>query len=102
MKNSEMDEIMSAEEFFGVSSGEKGPGKTAKRKPRAKKSQDEFFEELKVKTVMRIYGVSRARALEIIAGRDGERKALEAAKEEAREASRRRREESAAEFFGEV
>ena len=100
MNNSETEEIMSAEEFFGIGSGEKGPGKTAKRKPRAKKSQDEFFEELKVKTVMRIYGASRARALEIIAGRDAERKALEDAKEQAREAARRRRGESAEEFFG--
>ena len=102
MNNSETDEMMTAEVFFGVSSGDKGPGKSAERKARAKKSPDEFFEELKVKTVMRIYGVSRTRALEIIAGRDGERKALEDAKEKAREVSRRQREESAEEFFGGV
>lgn len=104
MNNSETDKMMSAEEFFDFDSGEKGPGKTAKRKARAKKSPDEFFEELKVKTVMRIYGASRARALEIIAGRDGERKALAAAKEKAREAARRRREqreeEDVRDFFG--
>ena len=100
MNNSETGEMMTAEEFFGMAPGKNAACKPAKRKARAKKSPDEFFEELKVKTVMRIYGASRARALEIIAGRDAERKALEDAKEQAREAARRRRGESAEEFFG--
>ena len=74
-----------------------GAGKPAKQKARGRKSSDEAFEELKVKTVMRIYGASRARALEIIADRDGERKALAAAKEKARE---EREEEDVKGFFG--
>ena len=96
--------MVSVSELFDESPGERGPGKPAKQKARGRKSSDEAFEELKVKTVMRIYGASRARALEIIAGRDGERKALAAAKERAREAARRRREEREEEdvkdFFG--
>ena len=104
MKNDETEEFMTAEEFFGIGSGEKGPRKAAKPKANSGKSRDGAFEELKIKTVMRIYGASRARALEIIAGRDGERNALAAAKEKAREAARRRREvgeeEDVKGFFG--
>ena len=43
-----------------------------------KKSAEDSFEQVKVKMVMRIYGVSRERAKEIIAGRMTERAALEA------------------------
>ena len=46
----------------------------------------DLLAELKLKMVMRIYKVSRARAAAIIAGRAGERQALE----EAREAKRAR------------
>jgi hypothetical protein len=51
-------------------------------KRRAKRGvKKDVFAEIKTKMVMRIYGVTKARALEIIAGREAERKALEADKE---------------------
>ena len=51
---------------------------------RAKRSvKKDVFAEIKTRMVMRIYGVTKARALEIIAGREAERKALEANKERA-------------------
>ena len=63
------DEIMSAEEFFGeVDSGKKNLLRT--RSSRGKKTAEDLFTKMKVKMIMRIYGVSRARALEIIAGRE--------------------------------
>ena len=63
------DEIMSAAEFFGeLESGEKSPSRTCR--PRGKKSENGFFSEIKVKMAMRAHGVSRARALEIIANRE--------------------------------
>jgi hypothetical protein len=43
-----------------------------------KKTQEDLFEEVKVKMVMRIYGVSCEQAKEIIAGRVAERAAIEA------------------------
>ena len=62
------DEIMSAEEFFGeIDTGKKNPSRT--RSSRGKKTAEDLFTKMKVKMVMRIYGVSRARALEIIATR---------------------------------
>ena len=57
----------------------KQPLPTARK--RLKKAKKDIFAGIKVKMVMRIYGVSRARALEIIAGRAAEKKALAAAKE---------------------
>ena len=57
-------------------------------------SEQERFTEAKVKMMMRIYRVSRAHALEILAERAAEKAAHEAAKEAeksaAREAFRRR------------
>ena len=54
--------------------------------------------------VMRIYGVSKARALEIIAGRAAEKKALEDAKDKKgkREKNEAGKFMSAEEFFGVV
>lgn len=64
-------ETMTAEEFFGeVTGGEAMPRRTGKK--RGQKSSDAFFANAKVKMVMRICGVSRARALEIIAERESE------------------------------
>ena len=61
-------EIMSAEEFFGeIDNGKKNPSRT--HRSRGTKTAADLFTKMKVKMVMRIYGVSRARALEIIAGR---------------------------------
>lgn len=50
-----------------------------KSKDRRKRSGKNLFVEIKTKMVMRIYGVSRARALEIIAVREAARKAAEKA-----------------------
>ena len=57
------------------------------RVTRAAASEKERFDEIKVQMVMRIYRASRARALEILTGRAGEKAAQEAAKE-AEEAKR--------------
>lgn len=78
----EKETMMSAEEFFG----ELEKGKTPVRKggARGKKTGKDFFAELKVKMVMRIYGATRARAMEIIAGRAVEKDELERAKERAK------------------
>ena len=67
-----------AEEFFD---GLEKSGKVLvqKSKDRRKRSEKDIFAEIKVKMVMRIYGVSRVRALEIIAEREAARKAAEKA-----------------------
>ena len=97
MKND--DELMSAEEFFGVKETKDARPRGA-RPRRVKKSAQDPLAEIKVKMVMRIYNVSRTRALEMIAGRDAEKKALEAGA-----ASERAEDDggglmSAADFFG--
>ena len=93
-------EIKDGEDVFGLRLEER-PAYTGKRRKR--KAKEDTFSEIKIKMVMRIYGVSRARAIEIIAGREAEKVALEAAKDEARErASTDDRLMSAEEFFGEV
>ena len=67
-----------AEEFFDeMEKGGKVP--VQKSKDRRKRSEKNRFAEIKVKMVMRIYGVSRAQALEIIAARESARKAAEKA-----------------------
>ena len=66
--------IMTAEEFFGEV--EKGKAPVRMGKARGKRAETDLFAELKVKMVMRIYGVSRNRALEIIDGRAAEKRAL--------------------------
>jgi hypothetical protein len=75
MKND--DEVMSAEEFFGgLENKKKAPAR--KGRSRAKKSANDLFAEVKVKMVMRVYGVTKARALEILADRADEKKPSEA------------------------
>ena len=79
-------EMISAEEFFGEieEDGQRIPnGNTRKSKKKAKTSAQNSFAKIKVKMVMHIYGVSRARALEIIAGRAGERQEIERARAKA-------------------
>ena len=67
-----------AEELFGeMEKGGKVP--VQKSKDRRKRSAENLFAEIKVKMVMRIYGVTRVRALEIIAAREAARKAAEKA-----------------------
>ena len=66
------DEVMSAEEFFGgLEKKKKAP--VHKGRGRAKKSANDLFTEVKVKMVMRVYGVTKARALEILADRADEK-----------------------------
>ena len=62
------DEIMTAEEFFGEVANNMGVGSTGaprKRSGRAKKT----FADIKARMVMRIYGVTRAKAEKIISER---------------------------------
>lgn len=92
------DDIMTAEEFFG-GFDEPKKAKKAPRKARARgKKPETLFAAVKVKMVMRIHGVPRAQALEIIARREAEKKAAEE-KESACEENDRLM--SAREFFGE-
>ena len=67
-----------AEEFFDEMA-RCGKVPVQKSKDRRKRSGKNLFAEIKVKMVMRIYGVSRAQALEIIAARESARKAAEKA-----------------------
>ena len=69
-------DMMIAEDFFDeIERDGKIPVRGAKG--RGKKQAKDFFAEVKVKMVMRIYGVTRVRALEIIAARKAELKAAE-------------------------
>ncbi len=92
------DEIMTAEEFFGEFDQETNTSSRNSR-PRGRRNSNDLFADVKVKLVMRVYGVSRAKALEIISAR-----AAEQAEDEEVAESRPRDESfmSAAEFFGEV
>ena len=67
--------IMSTEEFFGEVEKDKAPVRMGKA--RGKGSKTDLFSELKVKMVMRIYGVSKKCALEIIDGRAAEKRVRE-------------------------
>ena len=87
---------MTAAEFFG-GAVEKKVARPRSRKPAA----DDVFADIKVRMVMRIYGVSRAKALEIIAKREGETRAAEGEVADRSTADDRGGEfMSAAEFFG--
>lgn len=92
------DDIMSAEEFFGEING----GKKTPRKCRSRgKKPEALFAAVKVKMVMRIYGVSRVQALEIIAKREAETSAAEGEGADRSTAEGRGGEfMSAEEFFG--
>ena len=93
------DEMMYTEDFFEDLTEDKQPRLTGKG--RARKTKKNTLAEVKIKMVMRIYGVSRARAAEIIAGRAAEKVAFEAEKAAARErASSDDHLMSAEEFFG--
>ena len=95
------DDVMSDEEFFEeVALGPKDTRPVARK--RSKKAKKDIFAGIKAKMVMRIYGVSKARALEIIAGRAAEKKALEDAKEKKGKRGKTDAGElmSAADFFG--
>ena len=97
------DDVMSDEELFEeIDLMPKNSLPVARK--RLKKAKKDIFAGIKVKMVMRIYGVSRARALEIIAGRAAEKKALEDAKESKGKKGKTGAGEfmSAEEFFGVV
>lgn len=81
-----MDDYIDAEEVFGISKKKKKNAPVRRSRTRGKGADKDLFAELKLKMVMRNYNVSRVRAAAIIAGRAGERQALE----EAREAKRAR------------
>ena len=95
---------MSAEDFFGElepDNRDKVPAR--KGRTRGKKSMKGLFDEVKVKMVMRIYGVTKARALEILADRADEKKPPEASAGNVDEIEEDEEDGpfmSAAEFFG--
>lgn len=62
------DEIMTAEEFFGELEGERGEGCSGGSRPRKRRAKS-TFEDIKARMVMRIYGVTRAKAEKIISER---------------------------------
>lgn len=65
-------ELMFDEELFaGLENEKKVP--VRKGRGRRKKSVNDLFTEIKVKMVMRIYGATKARALEILADRAEEK-----------------------------
>ncbi|MBQ3289101.1 MAG: hypothetical protein IJH50_06790 [Kiritimatiellae bacterium] len=63
------DEMISAEEFF-FGDGNGGRNSSCTCRTREKKSEANLFARIKVKMVMRIYGVTRAKAMKIIAERE--------------------------------
>ena len=70
--------IMTAEEFFGGIESDRGRGSMSsprRRRGRAKKT----FADIKARMVMRIYGVTRAKAERIISDRAAEKVAVLAA-----------------------
>ena len=71
-------EMIDTEEFFDEMD-RCGKVPVQKSKDRRKRSGKNLFAEIKVKMVMRIYGVARVEALEIIAARESARKAAEKA-----------------------
>ena len=90
-------DIMTAEDFFSEFEDE---GKAPPRKCRArgKKKSHDLFAEVKVKMVMRVYGVSRAKALEIISARAEDEKTTDERKEDCQQDEEVLM--SAADFFG--
>ena len=71
------DDVMSAEEFFGDLDENRGQSMGGFL---AKKTKGDVLARAKVKMMMRIYGVSRSRALEMIAERAARKDALESMK----------------------
>ena len=72
------DKIMTAEEFFGGIESDRGLGSMSfprRRRGRPKKT----FADIKARMVMRIYGVTRAKAERIISDRAAEKVAVLAA-----------------------
>ena len=72
------DKIMTAEEFFGGIESAQGAGCAGGVHPRKRRAKN-TFEDLKARMVMRIYGVTRAKAERIISDRAAEKVAVLAA-----------------------
>lgn len=62
------DEIMTAEEFFGEMENRKSTGGGVGARPK-KRCANKTFADIKARMVMRIYGVTRAKAEKIISER---------------------------------
>lgn len=62
------DEIMTAEEFFGEMENRKSTGGSVGARPK-KRCANKTFAAIKARMVMRIYGVTRAKAESIISER---------------------------------
>ncbi len=95
-----MDDYIDAEEVFGISKKKKKNAPVRRSRTRGKGADKDLFAELKLKMVMRIYNVSRVRAAAIIAGRAGERQALEEARDAKRTRMRDEGFDTAEDFFG--
>ena len=83
------DIIMTADEFFGVPDIGKDNLNTVGMRAKRKDVDKNRFAKIKVKMVMRIYGVSCARAVAIIAGRAEEKARLQREKELAKAAAKK-------------
>ena len=70
------DDMMTAEEFFGGIEPKRS-NRIGACRTRRKKSAKTIFLEAKAKMIMRIYGVSRAKALEIAASREAKEFSVE-------------------------
>ena len=72
------DEIMTAEEFFGEMENRKSTGGSVGVRPK-KRCANKTFADIKARMVMRIYGVTRAKAERIISDRAAKKVAVLAA-----------------------
>ena len=72
------DKIMTAEEFFDGVQSDKGVGRSISPRPQKSRAKNTFA-DIKARMVMRIYGVTRAKAERIISDRAAEKVAVLAA-----------------------
>ena len=94
-------DMMDAEEFFGETREKVGAVSRRMRHAGRKGPSKNLFAEVKAKMVMRVYGVSRNRALEIISEHESKTRAAEAARSRDEGSSRDGvRLMSAKDFFG--
>ena len=72
------DEIMTTAEFFGEAENNRDAGCASGSRPRKRRAKNTFA-DIKARMVMRIYGVTRAKAERIISDRAAEKVAVLAA-----------------------
>ena len=100
------DEIMTAAEFFGETENGMCAGGSSGARSRRKRNAKNGFADIKAHMVMRIYGVTRAKAEKIIAERDAKVAKGESSDNSAGTMKDRPSDDvemmSAEEFFGEV